>query len=172
MPTTTTRTATGSPTATGPTMRAPLPADGQAMWELARTSGLDVNSPYAYVMWAEYQAETSVVAVDDDGELVGFAMGFRVPASPETVFVWQIATSGAHRGRGIAAHLLDTMVAHTGASTIEATVTPGNAPSRALFERLGARHGTQVAESTLFSEDLFPCEHEAEIRFRIPVGTP
>lgn len=172
MPTTTARNATGSPTATGPTLRAPLPADGQAMWELARASGLDENSPYAYVMWGEYHSGTSVVAVDDDGELVGFVMGFLVPDSPETVFVWQIATSAAHRGAGIGARLLDALVDQTGARVVEATVTPDNGPSAALFRGLGSRHGSRVEETPLFAEDLFPGGHEAEVRFRIPVGTP
>lgn len=153
-------------------MRAPLPSDGEAMWELARASGLDENSPYAYVMWGEYHAEASVVAVDDDGELVGFVVGFIVPAAPETVFVWQIATSAAHRGAGIGARMLDALVARTGAETVEATVTPGNDASAALFRGLGSRHGRRVEETPLFAEDLFPGDHEAEVRFRIPVGTP
>ena len=172
MTTTTPTSAAGPAGATGPTFRAPTASDGPAMWDLARASGLDENSPYAYVMWGEYHAGTSVVAVDDDGDLVGFVMGFRVPAAPETVFVWQVATSEACRGQGIGARLLDSLVERTGAEAVEATVTPGNDPSAALFRGLGKRHGKRVEETPLFAEDLFPGDHEAEVRFRIPVGTP
>ena len=172
MPTTTARTATGPPDATGPTLRAPLPADGQAMWELARASGLDENSPYAYVMWGEYHSGTSVVAVDDDGELVGFVMGFLVPDSPETVFVWQIATSAAHRGAGIGARLLDALVARPGRGPWRPPSRRATTPRPPSSGGLGKRHGRRVEETPLFAEDLFPGGHEAEVRFRIPVGTP
>src|SRR3546814_9248471 len=46
--------------------RTPEPSDGRAMWALAKRSGLDLNSPYAYVMWGDYHAATSVVATLDD----------------------------------------------------------------------------------------------------------
>ncbi len=138
------------------------------MWTLAGRAGLDLNSPYAYVMWADHHASTSLVA-EVGGEVVGFVMGFRVPSAHDTVFVWQIAVDERQRGSGIGGRLLDELVRRTGASAIEATVTPNNQASAAMFRGLGARHGNDVEESVAYEEHLFPDGHEAEIRFRIPV---
>ncbi|HEY9556824.1 MAG TPA: diaminobutyrate acetyltransferase [Acidimicrobiales bacterium] len=148
--------------------RTPEPSDGRAMWALAKRSGLDLNSPYAYVMWGDYHAATSVVATLDDA-VVGYITGFRVPDAPGRVFVWQIAVDEHQRGHGIGGRMLDDLVRRTGAEAIEATVTPENAPSAALFRALGARHGTTVEETPAYEEHLFPEGHEAEVRFRIPV---
>lgn len=139
------------------------------MWALAQRAGLDLNSPYAYVLWGDLHARTSVVATVD-GELVGFITGFLVPREPSTAFVWQIAVDDRFRGRGIGSRMLDALVERTGVTAIEATVTPDNAASAALFRGLGARHGTPVEETPAYGEDLFPAGHAPEIRFRIPVA--
>lgn len=157
-----------SPTGGPAGIRPPEPPDGQALWALAQRSGLDRNSAYAYVMWCDYHRDTSVV-VEVNGEVVGFIMGFAVPGAPDTVFVWQIAVDDGQRGRGIGGLMLDELVARTGAQFIEATVTPTNAASDALFRALGRRHGHEVELAAAYGEDLFPDGHEAEIRYRIPV---
>ena len=73
----------------------------------------------------------------------------------------------------IAGALLDELVERTGATHLEATVTPSNLASETLFRRFGARNGAPVATDELFSEELFPPGHEAEILFRIgPLGKP
>ena len=160
------------PSAGGPVgFRHPEPADGPAICALARRSGLDENSPYAYVMWGEYHAATSVVA-EVDGSIVAFTIGFRVPERDDTVFVWQIAVDGDQRGTGLGGRMLDELVARTGAAAIEATVTPDNVASAALFRGLGARQGTTVTTEPVFGEELFPPGHDAEIRFRIPINEP
>lgn len=149
--------------------RPPEPPDGQVMWALAARVGLDLNSAYAYVMWSDHHATTSVVAEADD-EIVGFALAFRLPAEPDALFVWQIGVDERARGAGIAGRMLDELVARVGPSVVEATVTPGNRASMALFGALGARHGSTVARTMAYDGDLFPAGHEAEIRLRIPVG--
>lgn len=152
--------------------RAPEPGDGPEIWALARRVGLDVNSPYAYVMWGDHFADTSLVAVRR-GSVAAFTLGFLLPASPRDLFIWQIGVDEGHRGSGLAGRMLDTLVASTGAATVEATVTPSNAASAALFRGLAARHGGTAQEGLAYGEDLFPPGHEAEIRFRIPVrGEP
>lgn len=138
------------------------------LWTLARDSGLDENSPYAYLMWAEYFAATSVVATTVEADTpVGFVTGFRLPEDPSTVFVWQIGVDADHRGQGIASRLLDALVERTDAAFIEATVTPDNLASETLFRRLGDRHGATTTVTELFAENQFPPGHEAEHRFRI-----
>lgn len=150
--------------------RAPEPADGQSIWALADQVGLDLNSVYAYVMWADHHAQTSVVA-ELDGALAGFTIGFAIPAERETLFVWQIGVDARARGQGLAGQMLDELVKRTGASMVEATVTPDNTASTALFRALGTRHGTVVDEQMAYPEEFFPDGHAAEVRFRIPVAT-
>lgn len=149
-------------------------ADGSALWALARSNGLDENSPYAYLLWAEYFADTMVVATteDDDDTPVGFVTAFARPDEPDTVFVWQIGVDDGHRRRGIAGSLLDHLAEWTGLRTLEATVTPTNVASETLFRRFGERHGATVTTEDLFPEDAFPPGHEAEVRFRIGPVTP
>ncbi len=153
--------------------RAPRTDDGATLWELARSNGLDENSPYAYLLWSEYFVDTTVVAVDDDDHVIGFVMGFNPPREPTTAFVWQVGVDAAHRRRGIAGALLDQLVERTGADRLEATVTPSNTASKTLFTRFGDRHGAEVVIEELFTEDMFPPGHEAEERYRIgPITRP
>lgn len=145
--------------------------DGPALWTLARSNGLDENSPYAYLLWSEYFRSTTIVAVDDRDAAVGFVMAFLRPDEPSTAFVWQIGVAADHRRRGIAGRLLDELYEQTGATVVEATVTPSNTASETLFRRFGDRHGLPVAVEPLFGEELFPPGHEAEHRFRIGPAT-
>lgn len=148
--------------------------DGPALRRLATSNGLDENSPYAYLMWAEYFGESSIVATTDSSdEPIGFVMGFRRPDEPETTFVWQVGVDDRHRRSGIAAMLLDELVAHTGATHLEATVTPSNEASATLFRRFSDRHRAALTIQELFSAARFPAGHEAEIRYRIgPISAP
>ena len=147
-------------------LRRPSPDDGEPLWRLAGEVGLDLNSPYAYVMWGEYFAGTSVVA-DLDGSVAGFVIGFRVPEDPDTFFVWQVGVAARARRTGLAAAMVDHLLERTGARFLEATVTPDNAASAALFRSVGTRHGAPVDVGPAFSADLFPDGHEPELRFRI-----
>jgi L-2,4-diaminobutyric acid acetyltransferase len=145
--------------------------DGPALWSLAKANGLDENSPYAYLLWTEYFRDTTVVATDDADAPIGFVTAFLRPDDAATVFVWQIGVDDAHRRRGIAGRLLDELFERTGATALEATVTPSNSASETLFRRFGERHGLAVAVEPLFGEELFPPGHEVELRFRISPAT-
>jgi diaminobutyrate acetyltransferase len=138
------------------------------MWRLA-DGAVDRNSPYSYLMMCEHFADTCAVGTID-GTPIAFVTGFRLPADPETVFVWQIVTSSEARGTGVATGLLDHLAdSPTVPRTrhIEATVTPGNAASLQLFRGFARRRGTACEESLLFAADDFPIAHDAEHRLRI-----
>jgi L-2,4-diaminobutyric acid acetyltransferase len=151
-------------------IKQPSIKDGGAIWRIARDSGkLDLNSSYAYLMWCHDFADTSLVARVGD-EIVGFVIGYRRPAAPDTVVVWQIAVDGSQRGRGTAAALLDALVsrlADEGVRYMETTITPDNAPSNALFASLAKRWGAAMDDAGTFEAGDFPDEHESEVRFRI-----
>ena len=140
------------------------------MWELVNQSTLDQNSAYKYIMMCEYFAETCVVAKEAD-KLVGFVTAFIPPERPDVVFVWQVGVDSSQRGKGIASKLLDELIRRVASDDVrfvEATVTPSNKASQALFQRLARKHDTKCEISEFFTTDLFPNDtHEEELNFRV-----
>ncbi|MDQ0830163.1 L-2,4-diaminobutyric acid acetyltransferase [Streptomyces achromogenes] len=151
----------------------PSVADGAALWRLAKESGtLDLNSSYSYLLWCRDFAGTSAVARAEDGAPVGFVTGYVRPEDPRTLLVWQVAVDAAHRGRGLAAALLDGLTARLAAqrplTTVETTITPGNTASERLFASYAERHGATVTREVLFGAGLFPDgPHDPEVLYRI-----
>ncbi|MGW0120627.1 diaminobutyrate acetyltransferase [Streptomyces sp. NPDC003327] len=154
------------------------PDDGAALWRLARDSGeLDVNAPYSYLLWCRDFADTTAVARDPEGRPVGFVTGYLRPDAPRTLFVWQVAVDDSLRGNGVAGALLDALTARVaaerGLGRLEATVTPGNAPSDRMFRSYARRHGATVSQEVLFPSAAFPAaeadddRHEPELLYHI-----
>lgn len=145
------------------------------MWEMARDSGaLDLNSPYAYLLFGEHFAATSLVA-EQRGRAVGFVAGYLPPTEPHLLFVWQVAVDPTMRGAGLGRALLHTAFERSrplGAIGITATVTPSNEASRRLFQTVARGLDLPYHEEPLFGAELFPGEsHEAEHRIVIaPTG--
>lgn len=139
--------------------------DAAAMWQLAQDSGgLDINSPYLYLIWCRDFADTSIAARDTSGRLIGFIIDFRRPHQASAQFIGQIAVEAAHRHRGLGSQMLDHLIerGEVPATALEASVTSDNPASGALFDAFARRHGTSVARSTLFRPALFPHEGKTE----------
>ncbi|MGH3322605.1 MAG: diaminobutyrate acetyltransferase [Streptosporangiaceae bacterium] len=158
----------------GEVLRPPAPEDGAAFWRIARDSAaLDLNSPYAYLLWCRDFAATSVVAtstVEGRDEPAGFVMGYLRPGAADTFVVWQVAVASHHRGRGLALRMLHHLADRLrpgGGRFLEATVTPHNHPSARLFTAFARDRETQVDHHVLFSSDMFPNDHEDEVLYRI-----
>ncbi|NUS42582.1 MAG: diaminobutyrate acetyltransferase [Mycobacteriaceae bacterium] len=152
-------------------LRHPNPTDGRELWQLTADSGvLDLNSAYAYVLWADDFAATSVVALRGR-RCVGFITGYRRPQHLSTLMVWQVAVSAAERGSGVATAMLDWLVAAVAHPserlTVEATVSPSNTASRAFFTGFARRAGVALHDVPGFDAHLFPAAHEPEPRVRI-----
>jgi L-2,4-diaminobutyric acid acetyltransferase len=156
----------------------PEVADGAALWRIARDSRtLDLNSSYSYLLWCRDFAGTSVVARDAGGTPVGFVTGYVRPERPDTLLVWQVAVDAAHRGRGLAAAMLDGLTARVAAeaasggrplTSVETTITPGNTASERLFTSYAGRHGAGVEREVLFDVGQFPDgPHDPEVLYRI-----
>lgn len=148
----------------------PAVADGPALYRITRDSGvLDVNSPYAYLLWCRDFAQTSRVA-RADGEVVGFVTGYLRPDAPDTFVVWQVAVDASQRGGGVAGkllrHVLDG-VRDRGVRYLETTITADNSASIKLFSALARDRGTDIVRSELFTPDLFPDAHLGEDLYRI-----
>ena len=171
----TTKTQLSDPLPLTPLVRPPTVKDAAAIWRLVRDSGvLDLNSPYSYLILCRHFAETCLVA-EMRGEIVGFVTAYRPPVTSNVIFVWQVGVARSMRGRGLGLTILEALVRKevaNGVSFLEATVTPSNAPSQALFRALAQRLHTQCVETPCFPTHLFPDEtHEAEDLFRIgPFG--
>ncbi|MDQ0797084.1 diaminobutyrate acetyltransferase [Streptomyces sp. B1I3] len=151
----------------------PRVEDGAAIWRIARDSQvLDLNSSYSYLLWCRDFAATSVVARDENGEPIAFVTGYVRPDRPQTLVVWQVAVDESHRGKGLAATLLDALAARVaadqGLDAVETTITPDNTASERLFTSFAQRHDVALEREVLFSGDLFPEDtHLPEVLFRI-----
>lgn len=164
----------GVPDVPGVRLMAPGDGDGREMWRIARdTDVLDVNSPYSYLLWCRDFADSSVVAraTAGGGGVCGFITGYIRPASPDTLFVWQVAVDQAHRGNGLAKRMLDYLgdrvPVAAGSRYLEATVTPDNDPSSRLFAAFARDRGCAIERRTLFTREQFPRGHQPEVLFRI-----
>lgn len=150
--------------------RKPIVADGAAMWRLVKDSGvLDVNSAYLYLLLCKDFSDSCIVA-DQDGQLVGFATGYRPPGRDDAIFLWQIGIDGSMRGQGLGKRLLAQFVRNAqaaGASMLETTISPSNAASQALFRGLARDLETGCRVEPCFRVDEFPSGHEAEDMYRI-----
>lgn len=154
-------------------IRSPAAVDAAAIWELVeKTPVLDSNSPYAYLLLCTHFSETGVVA-RIAGRLVGFALGYARPDEGATVFVWQVAVADEARGRGLGGRMLDACFARcarrTDARFLEATVTPSNEASLALFTSFARRHCAPIQRRLAFPKLVFPdhVPHEEETTIRI-----
>lgn len=152
-------------------LRQPTGADGYSLHQLvARCQPLDTNSVYCNLLQCTDFADTAIAAENARGELVGFISGYRPPARPDTLFVWQVAVDSSMRGQGLALHMLLSLIARVapmGVSYLETTISPDNAASQALFlkafKHLGITHETR----TLFSrQQHFAGLHEDEVLYR------
>lgn len=153
------------------TFREPGISDGAAIYRLVKTCPpLDLNAPYAYLLLCAHHARTCVVAENHDS-IAGFISAYRLPETPEIVFVWQVAVAPAARGQGLALRMLEHLLARpalAGCRWLETTVTPSNLVSRRVFETLGAQLGARSEEHSFFNKEVFQDQrHEPEMLIRI-----
>lgn len=145
---------------------APTSAEAKAVADLVRRVGnLEPNTTYAYLLLCSHFAESCVVAKCQD-ELVGVLLGYRKPADPSRLFIWQVGTKAEMRGQGLAGAMLDTLKARAaaaGATHFELTIAPSNESSWLLFKKWAKRSGLNLKQEEGFSSSLFGDEgHEAE----------
>lgn len=145
--------------------------DGAKLWQLVRDSeALELNSEYFYVLMSAHFSDTCRIAEDDEGRPAGFVVGHRPPSQPDTVFVWQVGVADHARRQGLAGRLLDDLVdglAASGVRWLEATVTPDNEASGALFRGFARRRDVPCDVRPFLTSDLFFGDHEPEELFRI-----
>ncbi|WP_231635143.1 diaminobutyrate acetyltransferase [Luteipulveratus halotolerans] len=148
--------------------RPPTVADGGELWRIATDSKtLDVNTSYAYLLWARDYARTSILA-EVDGSPAGFVTGYVRPDAPHTLMIWQVAVDDAYRGQRIALRMLQALTDQVGdVTTMETTITDDNAASIGLFTRFAQERGASISRHDLFESAHFPDDHDAERLYRI-----
>lgn len=147
-------------------LRKPEPTDGTAVWQLiADCPPLDQNSVYCNLLQCSDFADTCIVA-ERDGDLVGWISGYRPPAEPETLFIWQVAVHKKARGLGLAGRMLTGLLDRPdcdGVEQLKTTITPDNDGSFALFRSFAKRVDAPFRESKGFEKDRhFDGLHDSE----------
>jgi L-2,4-diaminobutyric acid acetyltransferase len=153
-------------------LRHPLGADGAALHALvSRCSPLDLNSVYAYFLVCDHFASTSVLAEDEQGEVVGAITAYRKPEEPEVLFVWQVAVNTAGRGRGLATSMLEFILRsrrNHSVRFLETTITPSNQASWKLFRGMARQLGASCRERRYLDAECFGEDgHESEEQLSI-----
>lgn len=160
-----------------PELRAPTAEDARDVVALVRrVPELDANSPYAYLLLCHHFGATGLVW-REAGELRAFVLGYRPPATPDVYFLWQVGVAPESRGQGLAGRSVIALLRRLepeGVRFLEATVTPSNEASAALFRGVARRLEAPCEERPLFGRELFPAGdgHEEEILFRIGPWPP
>lgn len=150
----------------GVTFDRPTIDDAPNIWQLVRSCPeLDLNSPYAYLLWCRDFSCTSAVAYLGS-ELVGFVSGYLRPDQPTTLMIWQVGVARVARRYGVGTGMIGRLVS-VGTTHIEATVTNDNEASKRLFARLARDLGASLHVEALFVESAFPSAHATEYLYRI-----
>lgn len=159
-------------------LREPQATDGYALNQLVeRCPPLDTNSVYCNLLQCTDFSATSIAAVNTQGELVGFISGYRPPARPDTLFIWQVAVDSSMRGQGLALKMLMGLTERTaavGVRWLETTISPGNTASEALFAKAFRQLGVEPETRVLFSRaEHFDGQHDDEVLYRAgPFSVP
>lgn len=153
--------------------RAPRPEDGTEVWRLVGSCGqLDDNSLYCNLLQCDHFADTCIAAERrSDGFLAGWVSGYLLPASPGTLFIWQVAVDERVQGRGIGRGMLHALLARDACSDVnevKTTITADNKASWALFHSLARTRCGEVHREPYFRRDQhFGGRHATEYMLTI-----
>ena len=177
MNTANTATTTDNETTSELVFRKPEAADGIRVHRLvAECKPLDENSTYCNLLQCTHFADTCV-AVEEDGDLVGFISGYIPPKQPTVLFIWQVAVHEKARGKGLAKRMLADILDRDECQDIsymETTITPDNEASWKMFRSFANERHIGTEEFILFDSRIhFSGEHKDEHLLRLgPFNRP
>jgi L-2,4-diaminobutyric acid acetyltransferase len=153
-------------------LREPQEDEGHKVHKLiSACPPLDTNSMYCNLLQCAHFAGTSVIAVDQHNEALGFISGYLKPGQNDTLFIWQVAVSEAARGQGLAKSMLKHILMRPALSAvahIETTITDNNPGSWALFGSIAQALNAPLTRSVYFAKDThFNGSHDTENLVRI-----
>jgi len=157
--------------------RRPRLEDGASLKHLvALCDEVDDNSCYLYLLLCNDFSSTCLIAEDDEGAIAGFVTGYIPPKRGDCLFVWQVVVSPHARRQGLALRMLSRLVeihSADGMRFVEATITPGNQPSRKLFGSLADKLATEIHFTPYFLAEHFgEFAHEDEELCRVGPISP
>ena len=137
---------------------------------VAQCAPLDTNSVYCNLLQASHFGATSVGAWRDGTtgpQLVGSITAYRLPAKPDTLFVWQVAVHPSARGLGLGKQLIEQLLLAQPLGSVhhlQTTITLGNKASWALFTGFAQRIQAPTSSGVLFDQQAHfgnqaPSEH-------------
>lgn len=137
-------------------IRPPCVTDGASVNALiAGCPPLDRNSLYCNLLQCTHFSATSALA-EQEGKVIGFASGYRLPDESETLFVWQVAVDRIARGQALGKHLLLDILSRpvcASVSVLKTTVTQSNSASQAMFDKIAAVLDAPLQRTLLFDRD-------------------
>lgn len=137
-------------------LRHPTAADGYAVNQLVATNPpLDPNSIYCNLLQCSHFADTAIAAFRGE-QLVGFASGYVIPATPDVLFVWQIVVDQTARGQGLAKKLLHAQLASEACKQVaymHTTITLDNEASWRVFKSLARDLDVGVNSDVYFEKN-------------------
>ncbi len=151
----------------------PKAEDGDEIFNLiAQCPPLDTNSSYCNFLQSTHFSQTCVLARCDN-EVSGFVSAYIKPDDPTTLFIWQVAVSPNHRGKGLAYQMIKSLLTREVLRSIEAvetTITQDNSASWALFKKIDQENDQKGRVSTFLDHAThFKGKHDTEYLYRIPL---
>ena len=106
---------------------------------------------HVYKIILRYFGDYCFVA-EENGQIIGFAMGIVPQSFPGTFFLWQIGITPSRQGHGIGGKLVrevENELRKLEFKRIEVTIDPANLPSRKLFEKMGYQNISERVGKTI-----------------------
>jgi GNAT superfamily N-acetyltransferase len=110
-------------------------------------------------LWFQHFTNSSWIAEDEDGRLLGFLVGFISPDDPEVGYVHMIGTNPNRRRGGLGAALYERFfadIAGRGVRRVVAVTWPGNRVSVAFHRSMGFRPENGPRTQRLYGSPAFP----------------
>lgn len=106
---------------------------------------------HVYKIILRYFGDYCFVA-EENGQIIGFAMGIVPQSFPGTFFLWQIGITPSRQGQGIGGKLVrevENELRKLGFKRIEVTIDPVNLPSKKFFEKMGYKNFSERVGKTI-----------------------
>jgi L-2,4-diaminobutyric acid acetyltransferase len=145
--------------------RPPGVNDAAAIWRSAPQRGAERDSCYAFLLLCSHFSDTGVVA-EEDGRVVGYALGYRPPIRPPDAFVWQLGVSEGQELSDLGIRLLEELLARRAcrdARSLCMTCHPEDAALRELFQQFARRRGARCTIGPCFNAEMFATAHADEL---------
>lgn len=131
----------------------------------AQQQNFTIPPPYVLWMLLKLKPVLSLIATLEK-EPLGYLLALPVGDASESVFVWQLATSGNAKGREAGTRLVQEFKAKTSALRFESIVftsTPGTAHFRAVRQYISNVFGLETLEEAVLPEIVAVSERQYRV---------